>query len=267
MEHVRSEAARVLLYIGVDGSYPFESIDGVLFNSDTLVRFPPGQGGDYVIPDDAWYIKDFAFEDCANIKSLKIGERTHDIGVHTFVGCKNLKSFSVSRDNWNYKVSDGVLFDDTMSTLIRFPCGKGGNYTVPKKIWEIEEYAFEGSESLESIMIPASVRRINEGAFNGCSKLQFVGYKGDYDPAFYSFSDNTFFDGCSELEEVCVPPDYSSDSFCGFTNLTRSCLSSDSSATSSHKNSELNQPSGSQPLGHFSYPLLAMVIVAALATI
>src|SRR5580658_6441956 len=49
--------------------------------------------------------------------------------------------------------------------------GSGGEVTIPTFVTSIAEDVFEARNSLTSITIPDSVISIEEGAFNGCSRL------------------------------------------------------------------------------------------------
>jgi hypothetical protein len=72
-----------------------------------------------------------------------------------------------------------VLFNKSQSTLIQYPSGLGGSYTVPGGVLSIGAYAFEQCAGLTSATIPASVTNIGEFAFGACPSLASVYFLGN----------------------------------------------------------------------------------------
>ncbi len=92
------------------GQYPFEkssliteinvseenawycSSDGVLFNKDmtTLIAYPQGKEGAYVIPEGVTTIEELAFADCKKLTSVSIPEGVTTIAEDTFSNCSGI---------------------------------------------------------------------------------------------------------------------------------------------------------------------------------
>ncbi len=66
--------------------------------------------------------------------------------------------------------TNGVLFDKAVTTLLGYPGGLGGSYTVPKTVTSIGDYAFADS-ALTGVTIPGGVTSIGGSAFNFCAGL------------------------------------------------------------------------------------------------
>ncbi len=67
-----------------------------------------------------------SFNNVSALTSLIIHAGVETIDYGAFIFAPSLQSFSVAEDNPGYVTVDGVLFDKTMSTLIRYPAGKPG---------------------------------------------------------------------------------------------------------------------------------------------
>ena len=106
-----------------------------------------------------------------------------------FEGCIGLTSITVDSVNANYSSNDGVLFNKDQTTLIQFPGGKGGSYTIPTSVTSIDSNAFAGCTNLTSIAIPSSVTSVE--VFEGCTNLTSITV--DTDNANYSSIDGVLF--------------------------------------------------------------------------
>jgi len=109
-----------------------------------------------------------------------------------------------------------VLFDKEETTLIQFPCGRTGAYTVPGFVSSIKQSAFAHCSGLSSVTIPASVESIGTQAFLMCSHLEFLSYLGESDPG-----EGNVFVGSDKLRVICVPLNYSSSEFCKEPNFCK----------------------------------------------
>ena len=135
-----------------------------------------------------------AFENCSSLTSITIPNSVTSIENRAFSGCSSLTSINVDSNNPNYSSVDGVLFNKDKTTLVAYPGGKQGAYTIPNSVTSIGYGAFSGCSSLSSVTIPNSVTSIGEGAFSGCSSLSSVTIPN----SVTSIGDYAF-SGCSKL--------------------------------------------------------------------
>jgi hypothetical protein len=137
------------------------------------------------IPNSVTSIGDQAFFYCTNLTSVTIGNSVTSIGGWAFSGCSRLTAFKVDTQNPSYSSLGGVLFDKDQSTLIQYPLGIAGAYSIPSSVTSIGGWAFYGCPSLTSVTIPKGVTSIAAKAFGGCSNLKEVYFEGNA-PRLYS---------------------------------------------------------------------------------
>jgi len=136
----------------------YASADGVLFSKDftTLVQYPGGKTGTYVIPADVT-----------------------NIAYYAFSGCTSLSAITVDLSNAAFASIDGVLFSKDYTILVQYPGGKYGAYAVPENVTNIGSFAFYDCINLTNVTISAGVNSVGDSAFEGCSGLSGVYFKGN----------------------------------------------------------------------------------------
>lgn len=207
--------------ITVDPNNPvFSSSNGVLFayGQQLLVRFPQGIGGSYTIPDSVTNTTSEAFLSCSNLGSITIGSGLSGMGFRTFYWCPNITNVTISSgftnltaisyyagpglwpvdfqdltgllslmvesNNPAFSTIDGVLFDASQTTLIRYPSGRSGSYTIPYGVTTIvgdvfSSGAFANYLGLTTVTVPATVTNIENFAFYYCYNLYGMYFEGN----------------------------------------------------------------------------------------
>lgn len=124
----------------------YSDLDGVLFDKPrfTLIRFPPGKGGNYIIPDGVKTLGGCAFRDCNNIQHITIPKSVAAIGDLAFFACYGLTSI-----------------------------------TIPNSVTMIGLESFECCPNLSCVTLPNSITNIGSFAFIGCRKLRRINYEGN----------------------------------------------------------------------------------------
>ena len=140
------------------------------------------------IRDSVTNIQNAAFQSCADLTTVSIGNAVTTIGDDAFSGCGALNSVAIP---------DSVT---SLGAWVFYYCSDLTNATLGGSISAIGDRTFTGCHSLTGIAIPSSVTRIGEYAFAECWSLGTltigtnVTSIGDY--AFYR---------CHSLPSVSIP--------------------------------------------------------------
>jgi BspA type Leucine rich repeat region (6 copies) len=147
-----------------------------------------------------------AFFDCTNLTSVTIPNSVTNIGYAAFRSCTSLTNITVVAGDPDYSSVNGVLFDQGQATLIIYPGGLSGSYTIPDSVTNITEGAFYDCGSLTSVTIGSSVISIGAGAFDDCTSLTSV----TIPDSVTNIEDDAFY-GCTNLISAYflgnAPPD------------------------------------------------------------
>jgi hypothetical protein len=188
-------------------------------------------------------IEGYAFFNNTNVIGVVIPSSITNIADLAFYESTGLTTISVASNNPVYSSVAGVLFDKNKTTLIAYPEGLAGGYSVPASVTSIGDTAFSGCINLTSITIPSSVTNIQnsvtnigQGPFTGCPSLFAINVNTN-NPAYSSVAGVLFnqnktalidypagnagtayaitntvadildyaFDGCSNLTSITIP--------------------------------------------------------------
>ena len=131
-----------------------------------------------VIRDGVTNVGAYAFAGCNALTEVCLAASVAELGENVFDGCKVLERVEADPGSSVYSSVDGVLFDQEQQTLLLYPAGRIGRYTVPDTVTEIADDAFAGCSFLSGISLPLSLGTVGNGAFEGCTALAEVRYAG-----------------------------------------------------------------------------------------
>jgi hypothetical protein len=134
-----------------------------------------------------------------NFTSVTIPASVTSIDPMAMTGCFALTSITVDGANPNYTSVDGALYDKEKTTLITFPIGREGAYSIPEPVETIGSFAFCYG-NLNSITIPASVKTIGEYAFYR------TGITSIFIPELVANIGNEALAGCASMTSISVDP-------------------------------------------------------------
>lgn len=117
-----------------------------------------------------------AFRGCTGLTRIMIGKNVTNIGYGTFLGCMGLTSIIVDNENTKYHSAGNCLIETATKTLI-LGC-KTSAIPSDGSVTSIENSAFYYCRDLTSITIPDSITSIGYGAFRSCSGLTNIIFQG-----------------------------------------------------------------------------------------
>ena len=139
---------------------PITSIgDIAFFNIPTLASVTVGT--------NVGSIGDQAFS-YSSLTSIAIPASVTNISFNSFQTCYSLTNIVVATNNPDFSSAAGVLFNQNQTTLLQYPNGKAGNYTVPASVTDIGVDAFFESTNLTSVVLSSNVSMISSYAFWVC---------------------------------------------------------------------------------------------------
>ena len=177
----------------------------------TINGQPVASIGGYYDPYGNWF---GAFQGCTNLTSVTIPNSVTSIGGGAFSGCGSLTAITVDTRNPVYSDVDGVLFNQSLTTLVEYPEGIAGSYTIPNSVTKIGDSAFIYCTSLTSVTIPNSVTTIRDSAFCGCTSLTSVTIPN----SVTTIGDDAF--GGSGLTSVTIPDSVTNIGYYAFYDCT-----------------------------------------------
>ncbi|MDR0983451.1 MAG: leucine-rich repeat domain-containing protein, partial [Ruminococcus sp.] len=180
--------AVILDYIGTDTKITIPSeIDGYEITEIYYLNYYSSDYGVY-------------YGDNLFLTSVTIPDSITGFNGYSFSGCPLLTEINVSENNPNYTSIDGVVYSKDLTEIVAYPCGGGGNFTVPDTVTKIGGSAFNGCKSLTGITIPNSVTEIGAGAFRNCTSLTSINI-----PNSVTVINERVFSGCTSLANITIP--------------------------------------------------------------
>ena len=158
-------------------------------------------------PSQVYFIPAYCFTNCTALESVTINS-VETIRASAFEGCTALKEAKMSKVT---SIHENAFKGCTALETVTFPlistiyyqafsgCKALTEVTLPKTLKTIDNYAFSET-GLISIEIPKSVTEIGGYAFNQCNSLEEVIIKA----TILTISKGTFY-GCNEISHIELP--------------------------------------------------------------
>lgn len=160
------------------------------------------------LPESIRTIGAAAFQGNKDLEEIYLPAAVTEIFDNVFASCKSLTNLEVSDENETYCTNEGALMNKNSTRLIAWPSAEG-DLVLEDTITTIGSYALQDT-AINSIIIPSSVMRIEEGAFANCKELLWVQFEGNEIilPSKTKNKENislAIFYGCFALQTVSAP--------------------------------------------------------------
>ena len=154
------------------------------------------------LPDTLETINEYAFAH-ASIKEVEIPASVREIHRNAFFGCNELTEITVHADNPIYYSINGALYRKSDNALIIYPhANKAESLEIPDGMTTIPAGTFTDHQRLINVSIPASVTKIEEDAFFGCSQLETVTFPENSELTEIG---KRAFSHCKSLKSINIP--------------------------------------------------------------
>ncbi len=183
----------------------YSSLNGVIFdkNQTTLVVYPAGLVGSYLIPPSVTSIADAAFAYANQLWNVTFPSGLTNIGLQAFYQCSLLTNAPFP----NSLVSIGAT--------AFYNCSKLVGITIGDSVTTIGNEAFGGCTSFTNATVGDGVANIGNTAFGYCLNLRTVRLGNGMTNIGYSQ-----FQNCSGLTSVTVGVNITNIEFYGFANCS-----------------------------------------------
>lgn len=121
-------------------------------------------------------INSYAFSNMLYLETVTFGENIELIENYAFNGDNNLNKVYINDLSSWLKLKFSSFYNNPLSYGASLYCDGTlvENLTIPEGITEINDYAFYGCQSINSVSFPASIKIIGSHAFDSCTNLKDI---------------------------------------------------------------------------------------------
>ena len=159
----------------------------------TSVVFAAAEEGVEELPLE---IMDEAFYGQADLTTLALPARLAEFSTSILDGLNNLENIEITGTmaNGKYASVEGMLTDAEKTEILYVPKARTGEFTInTTSISAIGAYALDNRDGITSIVIPAHITEIKEGAFNDCDNVQEIIFEGTAEDAILNIRKKAFY--------------------------------------------------------------------------
>ena len=137
----------------------FSTLDKITFSNPAFM---------YVASENPTFPKTVRFESDMHLEAV----------VKRIFSNKNFENFEVPETNPAFYTNNGILYSKDKKTLILYPKGRAGDFTIPDEVSKIQTDAFARS-SVEAVTFPPSLKNVEHFAFINCGVTQLTIMPGE----------------------------------------------------------------------------------------
>ena len=169
------EENRVMKYVGKQSRVivpeGIEALESCAFWDNQTIE-------EVVLPSTLKNMGGDTFYYCKRLHKVNIPRNVEIMGNNPFAGCPDVE---ISNESPNFVYEKGVLFTADMRTLIYCSIkGDASEYVVPDGVTVITKHAFYCCSRFKKITLPASLEKMENNPFSGCSQLELINQSPHY---------------------------------------------------------------------------------------
>jgi hypothetical protein len=148
------------------------------------------------LPYTIYSLGDQTFNDLKYLLKVYIPYNVTKINTKVFMGCENLESINIAKNNSQYTSIEGVLYDKNKRKLFKYPYAKTNkSFIVPSSLERIEDYSFTYTKNIEVLNITEKVNYIGSYAFSSSNvkEIYFFGDKPKFGKKPFNNTNITFY--------------------------------------------------------------------------
>ena len=154
---------------------------------------------DVIMPDGLKTIGKSAFFGCNSLKEITIPQNVKSIGSWAFV-CKHLNTIHVSIHNDFFTSIDGIVYSSDKKCLVKCPTNTCADVLkIQSEVETINEGAFMDCNDIKEVLLPSSIKTIEDRAFYN-SSIRTIKL-----PVGITKIGKMTFSQCNNLESIEIP--------------------------------------------------------------
>ena len=253
-----------------------EIINDFKISNGILIEYT-GNSKHVVIPEGTEQLRNSVFWNCLSMEKLTIPEMVRSLGGDTFYNCENLTDLTIPSsvvimgDNpfancpklnlinrsQHFLLTDGALYNREMTRLIYCAINRDSDvFVVPDGVISVSKHSFYNCQKLRKIIIPQSVRIMENNPFSNLPKMRLVNnsphfifrsgalynkamttlfyYEHEYEstelviPEGVKIIGRHSFYNCQTIERITIPSTVDIIGYNPFTNCSRLSLENNS---------------------------------------
>ncbi len=140
----------------------------------------------------------YHFSNCSNLTEIQLPSTVNTIYKYFFNNAPSLQSIKVDEANETFCSKNGILYDKSLTKIIKVPQGIKGVIDIPEGITSITAETFWYCSGITGINLPNTVKSVGQNAFTATSIKSMV-----FPDSVKTISKNVF-NKCAELKSVHI---------------------------------------------------------------
>ena len=155
-----------------------------------------------IVGDNVTTLGAYSFRGNANLKSVSWGKNVAEIGRGMFYESKKFESVNVAEGNANFYTLGGVLYATDNSLVLFPPMNQTESLVIPKNVTTILPNAFASCEYLKAVAFEdgTAIESLDDTAFYGAKSIETITL-----PATVNSIGTRTFEQCVALKTLVIP--------------------------------------------------------------